>query len=170
MTTALFIGRFQPFHNSHLQVIKNILKDVDSLIIAVGSSQEISTTLNPFSAEERIKMIRLVIEKEHISNAKIYPLADIGNDDLWVKHAEYNLPKFDIVYSGPGLNFNLFKKSSYKVITINKIGDISSTGIRKKIADNERWEHFVPEAVADEIKKIKGIERIKKTFSISESK
>lgn len=164
MTTALFIGRFQPFHNSHLQVIKNILKDVDSLIIAVGSSQEISTTLNPFSAEDRIKMINSTLEKENITNFETIPLTDINNDELWISHVEKNLPEFDIVYSGPGLNLELFKKSSYQIIIINKIGDISSTGIRKTIVDNEKWEHFVPEAVADEIKKIKGIERIKKIY------
>ncbi|MBT6040585.1 adenylyltransferase/cytidyltransferase family protein, partial [Candidatus Woesearchaeota archaeon] len=26
MTTALFIGRFQPFHNGHLAVIKQIIE------------------------------------------------------------------------------------------------------------------------------------------------
>ena len=162
MTTALFIGRFQPFHNGHLSIIKKILKEVDSLLLVVGSSQESNTTLNPFSAEERIKMIKAVIEKEKISNVEVYSLTDIGNDDLWVKHVESSLPNFDIVYSGPGLNLDLFKKSSYKVISINKIGNISSNDIRKRIASNSKWEHLVPRAVVDEIKKSKGVERIKK--------
>jgi len=57
MTTGLFIGRFQPFHLGHLSDIKDALKEVDELVIAIGSSQHSGTKENPFSTEERIKMI-----------------------------------------------------------------------------------------------------------------
>ena len=40
MSRALFIGRFQPFHNAHLADIKKILKENDEVLIAIGSSQE----------------------------------------------------------------------------------------------------------------------------------
>jgi len=162
MTTALFIGRFQPFHNGHLKAIKKIVKEVDNLIIAIGSSQESNTALNPFSAKERIKMVNAVIEKEKISNVRIYPLTDINNYDLWVNHVENNLPDFDVVYSGKGINLDLFKKTSYKTIPITKINNIDSTDIRKRIANNKKWENLVPKEIINEIKKINGVERIKK--------
>jgi len=162
MTTALFIGRFQPFHNGHLKAIKKIVKEVDNLIIAIGSSQESKTKENPFSAEERIKMVNAVIEKEKISNVRIYPLTDINNYGLWVNHVENNLPKFDVVYSGKGINLDLFKKSSYKIISVTKIDNIDSTDIRKRIKNNKKWEPLLPKPVVNEIKKIKGVERIKK--------
>ena len=31
---GLYIGRFQPFHNGHLQAIKYVLENVDELVIA----------------------------------------------------------------------------------------------------------------------------------------
>ena len=57
---ALLIGRFQPFHKGHLAVIKKILGEADELIIVVGSSQHRDVVENPFSAEERVEMIRQI--------------------------------------------------------------------------------------------------------------
>jgi len=48
MTTGLIIGRFQPFHKGHLHAIEHALKEVDELIIAVGSSQYVNTEDNPW--------------------------------------------------------------------------------------------------------------------------
>ena len=55
MKKALFIGRFQPFHQGHLDAIKQISED--EIIIGIGSSQYSKTDDNPYSFEERQKMI-----------------------------------------------------------------------------------------------------------------
>ncbi len=51
--TALLIGRFQPFHNGHLEVVKTISKKCDRMIIGIGSAQLSHTFENPFTAGER---------------------------------------------------------------------------------------------------------------------
>src|SRR6266700_8062812 len=68
LTTGLYVGRFQPFHLGHLQAIKYILGRVDDLIILVGSAQHSHTHENPFTAVERITMIRRALK-----DAKIDP-------------------------------------------------------------------------------------------------
>ena len=50
---GLYIGRFQPFHMGHLSIVKRALKECDTLVIAIGSSQENRTKKNPFTFEER---------------------------------------------------------------------------------------------------------------------
>ena len=45
MTTALFIGRFQPFHLGHLKDIQGISREVDKVIIGIGSSNVMSRRL-----------------------------------------------------------------------------------------------------------------------------
>jgi nicotinamide-nucleotide adenylyltransferase len=69
---ALLIGRFQPFHKGHLQVIKKILGEVDSLIIVIGSSQHKNNLENPLSADEREEMIKRVLEQEGLKNYAIF--------------------------------------------------------------------------------------------------
>ena len=51
-------GRFNPVHKGHVLLIKKLLKKVDELVIAIGSSQEKNTKRNPFSGNERKQMIQ----------------------------------------------------------------------------------------------------------------
>ena len=55
--TALFVGRFQPFHFGHLHAIKKILEESEELLIVVGSAQMSHEPDNPFTAGERLEMI-----------------------------------------------------------------------------------------------------------------
>lgn len=162
MTTGLFIGRFQPFHNAHLQDIKDALKEVDELIIAIGSSQFSHTEENPFSVEERIEMIEDTLIKNNISNYTIFPVPDISDDKRWVEHVNVIVPKFDVVFTGNDFTEKLFKEKNHNVKKIKLIEGINSTTVRDKIAQNQNWKELVPKEVADFIEKIKGAERIEK--------
>ena len=64
---GVFVGRFQPFHLGHLKAVKDILGEVDELVIVVGSSQYSHEIDNPFTTGERITMIKRALEEEEIS-------------------------------------------------------------------------------------------------------
>ena len=83
---GVFVGRFQPFHNGHLEVIKKIVDEVDELVIIVGSSQYSHRLDNPFTAGERITMIRKALEEEGIQLSRIWiiPVPDVHQHALWV--------------------------------------------------------------------------------------
>ena len=164
MKRGLFIGRFQPFHLGHLKDIKDALKQVDELIIGVGSSQEKHTKENPFSVEERIEMIDYVLDAEDIGNYTIYPVPDFHDDKKWTKHIETLVPKFDIVFTGNEWTERCFKNRGYKIKKIKLIKGISSAIIRNRIFKNKDWYKLVPEKTVGYLEKIKGIERIKRVF------
>ena len=164
MTRALFIGRFQPFHNAHLLDIKKILKEVDEIIIAIGSSQEKNTLDNPFSYNERKQMMINALKKNKIKHYKIYPVPDLYNDKKWVEYIKNKLPSYDFVYSGNLWTLRCFKKFDSKVKKIKLIKRISSTIIREMMIHNKNWKKLVPKEIADYIEKIKGVERIKEIY------
>jgi len=56
--TSLLIGRFQPFHKGHLQLIQDVCAEYGEVIIGMGSSQYGNTLENPFTSDERKLMIR----------------------------------------------------------------------------------------------------------------
>ena len=159
MKRGLFIGRFQPFHFGHLQDIKNAMKEVDELVIGIGSSNEKHTKYNPFSVKERIEMIDLVLPANNISNYTIFPIPDFLDDKKWVEHIETLVPKFDVVYTGNKWTERCFK-GKYKVKKVNMLNGVSSTIIRNSILKNKNWEELVPKEVVEYIKEINGVGRI----------
>ncbi|HDI23821.1 MAG TPA: nicotinamide-nucleotide adenylyltransferase [Thermoplasmatales archaeon] len=163
---ALFIGRFQPFHNGHLEAIKRFSKEFDKIVIGIGSSQYSYTKENPFTAEEREMMIRKTLENLGIKNIEIYFIPDIHNYSRWVEHVESMVPKFDIVLARNPITLRLFKEKGYKVKRIPLFGGKNCHGkiIRKLIAEGKDWRSLVPKEVAEIIEKIDGESRVKRLY------
>jgi bifunctional NMN adenylyltransferase/nudix hydrolase len=56
--TLVLIGRFQPIHNAHLDIIKRATALCDKLVIVTGSANQPRTYKNPFTSFERERMIK----------------------------------------------------------------------------------------------------------------
>uniref|UniRef100_A0A7C3RD49 Nicotinamide-nucleotide adenylyltransferase n=1 Tax=Archaeoglobus fulgidus TaxID=2234 RepID=A0A7C3RD49_ARCFL len=165
---AFFVGRFQPYHLGHHEVVRSILREVDELIIGIGSAQESHSLENPFTAGERVLMIDKAVEeikKEMGIDKKVYiiPLEDIYRNSLWVAHVCSMVPPFDIVYTNNPLVYRLFKEAGFKVMHTKMYNrnEYHGTEIRRKMLEGEDWEKYVPKSVAEIIKEIKGIERLR---------
>ncbi len=167
---GFIIGRFQPFHKGHLEVVREILRENDSLIIGIGSAQYSHTLVNPFTAGERHLMISRTLEKEHIYNFYLVPIEDVNANSLWVSHAEALTPKFDVVYTNNPLVRRLFIEKKYQVKSLPMVNrkEWSGTKIREKMLKNQNWKEDVPEAVADVIMEIDGISRIQQLSETDE--
>ena len=68
---GLYVGRFQPFHLGHLSAIKHVLEEADDLVIVVGSAQYSHNVNNPFTAGERLVMIRKALEEGRIDCSRV---------------------------------------------------------------------------------------------------
>jgi nicotinamide-nucleotide adenylyltransferase len=160
---VLYIGRFQPFHNGHLELIKDINDKYDEIIIGIGSSQYSHDNLNPFSVEERKLMIEKTLEEYKINNYSIVEISDIHNYPKWVSHVQSIIPDFDAVITNSPLLTTLFKNKGYKVIKTKLYNrkEFSGKEIRKKMILDKKWEQSIPKTVYDIIKKIDGVKRIK---------
>jgi nicotinamide-nucleotide adenylyltransferase len=162
---GLYVGRFQPFHLGHLDAIKYALERVDELIIVIGSAQYSHNSYNPFTAGERLVMVRRALQEAGIVNGKIWivPVPDVHLHMLWVSAVEGYTPKFGVVYSNEPLTRRLFTEAGY---TVNEIPLFdrkvySSTVIREKMVKDENWTGFVPKKVSEYIVEIDGVNRLK---------
>ncbi len=165
MAIALFIGRFQPFHNGHLWAVKEILKRSDKVIIGIGSSQYQKTAVNPFSAGQRKEMIREALKSEGITSYAIFEIPDLHSDDEWVSHVCRIIPHFDIVFTGSPLSKKLFTEKGFVVEPLPRNRNISASEVRLRILKGMEWKSLVPEPVAGILKHIGAEERIKKCSS-----
>jgi len=162
---GLFVGRFQPFHLGHIGAIKDILRDVDELVIVIGSAQYSHTVDNPFTAGERLIMVRKALEETGIDYSRVWvvPVPDVHLHMMWVSAVEGYTPSFDVVYSNEPLTRRLFMEAEYnvKAIRFYERKLYSSTEIRMKMLKAESWETLVPENVATFIKEIDGVNRLR---------
>lgn len=82
----VYIGRFQPFHNAHLEIIKRASTLASNVIIIIGSKSTARSPKNPFSFQERREMITESLICSGIYNFTIFGINDYTyNDSLWLK-------------------------------------------------------------------------------------
>ena len=139
MKIGILVGRFQPLHKGHIEAIEFAENNSDKLYIIVGSAEKSNQKRNPFTFEERKKMIELaIIDRKVHESITIVPI----NAEVTEK---------------------LFNKDEAKVINVPLLdrNALSATEVRRRLELDEKWETLVIPTVADYLKKIKAVKRIK---------
>jgi nicotinamide-nucleotide adenylyltransferase len=162
MKRGFYIGRFQPYHNGHQSVLEHIADEVDEIVIGVGSAQLSHTPDNPFTAGERVLMITRSLASLDCP-FYVIPIEDIKRNALWVAHVQSMTPPFDLCYSSNPLVVQLFKEAGVTVQSpsMYERDTHSGTEIRRRMLNNQPWKNLVPHAVADVIKEIDGVIRLR---------
>lgn len=98
----VFIGRFQPFHNAHLEIIKRAEKLIeqqqsDKVIVVIGSSDQPRTYKNPFSSYERSCMISAVS-----GASTVFCEDNAYNDQAWAVNIQKIVSEHVLDEIGPG--------------------------------------------------------------------
>ena len=149
-----------------MATVKFALTKVDQLVIVVGSAQKSNEPRNPFTAGERIMMIKEALDADKEVDAKkimIIPVPDVDIHSLWTRQVDMLVPKYDIVYANDPFTLMLFRQSGVKTIEPPLIdrSEMKATEIRKKMVMGENWENLVPVAVERIIKEMDGVSRVK---------
>jgi cytidyltransferase-like protein len=120
---AMFIGRWQPFHNGHKWLINQKLSEGKAILIAVRDIPP--DEKNPFTTEQTIKMVKEVYR----------------NDDVEV----IAIPDIESVNYGRGVGYEINEH-----VPPQNVGFISATGIRNNIKEgNNSWKEVVDPSIQD---------------------
>ena len=168
---GILIGRMQPVHNGHIQVIESILDEVDEIIIGIGSAQLSHSLKDPFTAGERVVMMNQALADIGVDSSRYYiiPMQDINFNALWVSHVKMLTPPFSVVYSGNPLVKQLFAEEGYEVKQppLYDRLHLSGTEVRNRIIEDKNWQELVPDATVKLINEING-DKTLKNLSIKE--
>ena len=165
MRVGLLVGRFQPFHLGHLEAVRYALRQVDYLYVVVGSAQRSHERDNPFTAGERITMIKSALDENGVDPSKwmAIPIPDADSHSLWVSSIESMVPKFDAVFTNDALTYLLFNEEGIEVQAVPYLDrtKYSATNVRDRILERKDWESLVPTQVAKRVKEFGGVERVR---------
>lgn len=164
MKKGMILGRFQVFHNGHMRYLTEAMRYCDYLLIGITNSDPLLVKRtekaphrsehisNPFTYYERMKMIQKVCEELEISKQN-YDIVPVPLD--FPENIKYYVPKDILIMVTIHDDWSLEKKKrlegqGYKVqILFDEYGvkKISSTDIRKLIAEGKDYSPYVPSSV-----------------------
>ena len=126
---AIFVGRFQPYHQGHISlVMQKINEGIPALIMVRDIAPDAK---NPFTTEQTVEMI----EKYHAAK---------GHDVQVII-----IPDMESVNFGRGVGYEINEFTPPE-----NIGWISATGIRNSIKEgNNDWRTLVDESIQGDVEK-----------------
>jgi bifunctional NMN adenylyltransferase/nudix hydrolase len=130
---AVLIGRFQPLHNDHLEVIEYGLKIAEHVIVVVGSSHAAASTKNPFSFDVRRSLIELSVPKELRTRVHVVGVRDYYyNEEAWLADVQAKTDQFilegdSVALLGTYKDHSSYYLRSFPQWTFESVGSRSQT-------------------------------------------
>jgi nicotinamide-nucleotide adenylyltransferase len=163
-------GRFQPFHNGHLEYLRGAAARSDEIFVGITNpdpwriKQEPSDPLrhlpesNPFTYTERLLMIEAVAADEDIP-VHVIPFP-VNEPELWPAYVPSGVTQYLRLFSEwGGTKLARMREAGYEVVVLDEGAEkeISGIQVREAIRSGSQWESLVPAGVA---RLIRSLERV----------
>ncbi len=153
----IFIGRFQPPHRGHLDVLRRALSQATRVCILIGSTDRPRTIKDPFSYDERRQMILALFDEDERERVVIAPVQDsMYNDGDWLRWIQDAVAselgdtsgrRIGLIgHEKDGSSYYLRMFPQWELVETDATEDISATEIREQLFA-ERNNSFVSWAV-----------------------
>ena len=165
--TIMLIGRFQPLHNAHLEIIKRCTALTDQLVVVVGSANQPRTYKNPFTYSERERMIKAAASGLTLRVYTEPNIDTIYNDQAWAVRVQGIHSKYRCIGTKDAVighkkddsSFYLDMFPQWEYINVEEIEPLSAVNIRdlyfKRDCNMKFIQNVVPETTFDFLMKFK---------------
>jgi len=145
---SVIIGRFQPFHSAHLQLLKIALEVSECVIVVLGSASRAKTIKDPWSTVERAEMIRLclidrdpttlLLNSQEDRVSFVFAKDYVYNDNMWLTAVQQEIDNItngekDVVLIGhkkDRSSFYLEMFPQWQFIETGEFDNIDATHVR----------------------------------------
>lgn len=149
---GLVVGRFQPFHNGHRELIHHALERCGSVVVAIGSATEPQGPRNPFTAKERRQMVEAAFPREVASGlVTMVDVPDLHDPLRYARHTVALTGPVDVLFGNEDATLDLFEAEGLRIERPGLVDrDVNEAkAIRALLAaDDVAWRRRVPAAVA----------------------
>ena len=143
------VARWRPVHLGHAAVLRALCARADDVVIGIGSSNRLDAR-NPFTVEETLDMIRLVLPRQH--EVDLVPVPDLGDGPRWGRMVADLLGDLGLFVTANPWVASLMDRYYRLAHPIDLIPEeervpVDGTMVRREMARGEGWRELVPEAV-----------------------
>jgi nicotinamide-nucleotide adenylyltransferase len=168
MSSGMIHGRFQPFHNGHLEYLRGAAALSDVVFVGITNPdpqrirEEPSDPLrhlpesNPFTYVERLLMVTAVAADEGIA-AHVIPFP-VNEPELWPAYVPPGVTQYLRLFSEwGGTKLERMREAGYEVVVLDEGAEkeISGADVRAALRSGGDWEPLVPPGVARVIRSLR---------------
>jgi nicotinamide-nucleotide adenylyltransferase len=161
-------GRFQPFHNGHLEYLKGAAARCDEVFVGITNPDparikpEASDPLrhlpesNPFSYVERLLMVKAAARDAGVELERLHVTPfPVNEPELWPAYVPADVVQFIRLFSDwGGTKLERLREAGYEVVVLDEGSEkeVSGADVRAALRGGGDWEHLVPPGVAHVLK------------------
>ena len=170
MTRGMIHGRFQPFHNGHLEYLRGAAERSDAVFVGItnpdptrirpepSDPQRHLPESNPWSYTERLLMVKAAVRDLELDPAGVHVIPfPVNEPELWPAYVPDGVTQYIRLFSEwGGTKLDRMREAGYEVVVLDE-GEakaVSGADVREAIRDGGDWEMLVPAGVARVIRSL----------------
>ena len=166
-------GRFQPFHNGHLEYLRGAAERSDEVFVGITNPDparikpEPSDPLrhlpesNPYSYAERLLMVKAAAGDLGLDPARVHVIPfPVNEPELWPTYVPAGVTQYLRLFSEwGGTKLERLREAGYEGVILDEGAEkeLSGADVRAAIRDGGDWEGLVPPGVA---RVLRSLERV----------
>jgi nicotinamide-nucleotide adenylyltransferase len=157
-------GRFQPFHNGHLEYMRGAAERSDELWVGITNPDpariipEASDPArhlpesNPYTYDERLQMVKAAAGDLGLDLERVHVIPfPVNEPDLWAAYVPEGITQYLRLFSAWGDEKNeRLRAAGYEVVILDEGVEkqLSGADVRAAMRCGDEWESLVPPGVA----------------------
>ena len=157
-------GRFQPFHNGHLEYLRGAASRSEEIFVGITNPDpsrirpEPSDPArhlpesNPWSYAERMLMVKAAASDLGLDLARVHPIPfPVNEPELWAAYVPAGVTQYIRLFSDwGGTKLDRLREAGYEVVVLDEGSEkeISGAEVRAALRSGDEWEALVPPGVA----------------------
>jgi len=163
-------GRFQPFHNGHLEYLRGAAERSNEVWIGITNPDperikpEPSDPLrhlpesNPFSYSERLLMVKAAAADAGLEPGAVHVIPfPVNEPELWPAYVPEGVTQYLRLFSAwGGTKVERLRQAGYEVVILDEGAEkeISGAEVRAALREGGDWESMVPAGVARIVREV----------------
>ena len=157
-------GRFQPFHNGHLEYMRGAAERSDELWVGItnpdparilpeaSDPERHLPESNPYTYDERLLMVKAAAADLGLDPSRIHVIPfPVNEPELWSAYVPAGVTQYLRLFSAwGGEKQERLAAAGYEVVILDQGAEkeVSGTDVREALRSGGDWESLVPPGVA----------------------